>query len=137
MKKSTMTAVFCSDIQKVWDVVTDNENCAWRSDISKVETSDSGQVFSEYTKDGFPTTFTITSKKPLELYEFEMKNRHMQGRWQGIFSRKNGQTHIEFTEEVSVKNPIMNLFAKTYLRKQQTTYIADLRKALGEEEFET
>jgi hypothetical protein len=33
MKKSTMTAVLGSDIQKVWDVVTDNENCAWRSDI--------------------------------------------------------------------------------------------------------
>jgi hypothetical protein len=136
MKKSTMTAVLGSDIQRVWDVVTDNENYAWRSDINKVETKGNGQVFIEYTKDGFPTTFTITSKKPPELYEFEMKNQHMQGRWRGIFSQKNGRTHIEFTEEVSVKNPIMNLFAKAYLRKQQTAYIADLRKALGEESFE-
>ena len=39
---------------------------------------------------------------------------------------------IEFTEEVEVSNPIMNLFVKAYLKKQQMTYVADLKKALGE-----
>ncbi len=37
-----------------------------------------------------------------------------------------------FTEKVSVNNPIMNLFAGLYLKKQQSLYIADLKKELGE-----
>lgn len=62
-----------------------------------------------------------------------MTNKNMNGHWSGVFSiaNKNG-TQIEFTEEVSVNNPIMNLFVGLYLKKQQALYIADLKKELGE-----
>ena len=132
MKKAAITASFKSDIQKVWDVVTDNLHYSWRSDVSKIEVSEDGQSFVEYTKDGIPTTFTITLKKPVERYEFDMKNQNMSGHWVGIFSRIGEGTQIEFTEEVNVKNPLMRLLAGSYLRKQQATYIKDLQKALGE-----
>ncbi|OPJ60135.1 SRPBCC family protein [Clostridium chromiireducens] len=131
MKKSTVTATFESSVEKVWDVVTDNNNCTWRSDLSQIIVY-SNNNFSEYAKNGFKTDFTITLKKPYKQYEFDMKNKNMSGHLKGVFSQNGTGTRIEFTEEVEVKNPIMNLFVKSYLKKQQEIYIKDLKKALGE-----
>lgn len=122
-------AVFSCDIQKVWDVVTSLEHTAWRSDIDRVEMVNETQ-FIEYTKDGYPTTFTVTAKENCKRWEFDMENGNMKGHWIGIFSQEDGQTEIDFTEEVTVKKPIMKLLIKAYLKKQQETYIKDLRKAL-------
>lgn len=129
MKQSTITAQFPCDCRTVWDIVTDNANYGWRSDLSKIEVVDE-QNFDEYTKDGFVTHFCITAKEPCREYRFTMENKNMSGRWSGIFEGKDGGTQITFTEEVQVNNPIMNLFVKAYLKKQQAQYIADLRKAL-------
>lgn len=132
IKKSTIIANFCSPIETVWNVVTDNTTYAWRSDVARIEVSDDGNSFVEFTKDEFKTQFTITMKKPYERYEFDMKNKNINGHWIGIFSKDGSGTKIEFTEEVEVANPIMNLFVKSYLKKQQVTYVADLKKSLGE-----
>jgi len=73
MTKSTIVVKFCSPIENVWNIVTDNTAYAWRSDIAKIEVSDDGNSFTE------------------------------------------------FIEEVEVTNPIMKLFVKVYLKKQQAT----------------
>mgnify|MGYP001261744147 CR=1 FL=1 len=132
MKESTITAVFKSDIKKVWGVVTNNNKYEWRSDLSKIDVSSDENSFTEYTKDKFPTKFNITLKKPYERYEFDMTNKSMKGHWIGIFSSTDNGTQIKFTEKVSVNNLIMNLFVGLYLKKQQSIYIADLKKELGE-----
>lgn len=133
MKKSTITATFKADIKKVWEVVTNNSKYEWRSDLNKIDISVDGNSFTEYTKDNFITKFNITLKKPYERYEFDMTNKNMNGHWIGVFNIiNNNGTQIEFTEEVSVNNPIMNLFVGLYLKKQQSLYIADLKKELGE-----
>lgn len=127
-----MIANFCNPMETVWNIVTDNTAYAWRSDVVRIEVSDDGNNFTEFTKGGFETQFTITLKNPYERYEFDMKNKNMNGHWTGIFSKDGSGTKIEFTEEVEVSNPIMNLFVKSYLKKQQETYVMDLRKLLGE-----
>lgn len=133
MKKSTITATFKVDIKKVWEVVTNSNKYEWRSDLSKIDVLIDGNSFIEYTKDNFPTKFNITFKRTYERYEFDITNKNMNGHWIGIFSPVNNNgTQIEFIEEVSVNNPIMNLFAGSYLKKQQLLYIADLKKELGE-----
>lgn len=33
MRKSSVTAILDADIQKVWNIVTNNENHQWRSDF--------------------------------------------------------------------------------------------------------
>ncbi|PJI07232.1 MULTISPECIES: SRPBCC family protein [Clostridium] len=132
MKRSIITASFKADIKKVWEVVTNNNKYEWRSDLSKVDVSQDGNSFTEYTKDNFPTKFTVTLKKPYEKYEFDMINKNMKGHWIGIFTSSNDGTKIEFVEEVSVNNPIMNLFVGFYLKKQQAIYISDLKRKLGE-----
>lgn len=130
MKSSTVTAQFPCDCKTVWDIVTDNKNYEWRSDLSKIEMIDENR-FDEYTKTGFVTHFQITAKEPYREYRFDIENQNMSGRWSGMFESRDGGTQITFTEEVQVKNPIMNLFVKGYLKKQQARYIADLQKAIA------
>ena len=63
-----------SDIHKVWEIVLAVEKYnQWRSDLSKTEIINENQ-FIEYTKDGFPTTFTITVVEPYKRWEFDMEN---------------------------------------------------------------
>lgn len=130
VKRSTVTAQFPCDCKSVWDIVTDNKNFEWRSDLSKIEMIDENR-FDEYTKTGFVTHFQITAKEPYREYRFDMENQNMSGHWSGIFESRNDGTQITFTEEVQVKIPIMNLFVKGYLKKQQAKYIADLREAIA------
>ncbi|MCL1828414.1 MAG: SRPBCC family protein [Oscillospiraceae bacterium] len=133
MKRAVTTSYFSSDIIKVWNIVTDSRRHAvWRSDLSKVEISGDGKTFIEYTKRGFPTIFNNTWEQFPERYVLNMQNRRMSGRWTGDFSRTEDGTRVEFSEEVTAKNPVMNLFAGYYLKKKQKVFIRDLKKALGE-----
>ncbi len=130
MAVSKIKAVFQCDIKKVWETVTSLENYAWRSDLGKIEVL-SDKQFVEYTKDGYATKFTVTHAEPCVRWEFDMENSNMKGRWTGIFTQKDGQTEIDFTEDVTAKKVIMRPFVKGYLKKQQARYVSDLRKALG------
>ena len=129
MAISKIKAVFQRDIKDVWDVVTSLENYKWRSDLSKIETINEKQ-FVEYTKDGYATTFTITYIEPFKRWEFDMENSNMKGHWIGVFSDRNGQTEIEFTEDVTAKKLIMKPFLKLFLKRQQELYVSDWRNAL-------
>ena len=129
MAVSQIKAVLPSDVEKVWALVTSLENYEWRSDLDRIEVVSEKQ-FIEYTKAGFPTTFTVTASEPFTRWEFEMENSNMSGRWTGIFAEKDGQTEIEFTENVIPKKFIMKPFVKVFLKKQQKQYLADLEKAV-------
>ena len=52
----------------------------------------------------------------------------MIGYWTGLFNHKDGFTTINFTEDVTPKKTYMKPFVKGYLKKQQQTYIHDLKK---------
>lgn len=130
MAVSNIRAAFDSDIENVWNVVTSLENYHWRSDLSKIEVLENGKRFIEYTKDGYYTNFTVTAFEPYKLWEFDMENDNMKGHWKGVFSYQNKKTTIDFTENVSAKKLFMKPFVKMYLKKQQSLYISDLKKAL-------
>ena len=116
--------------KKVWDTVTSLDQYEWRSDLSKIEIINEKQ-FVEYTKDGFATTFTITVSEPCKRWEFDMENSNMKGHWIGIFSEKDGQTEIDFTEDVTAKKFVLKPFVKGFLKKQQELYVSDLKRTLG------
>ena len=65
--------------------------------------------FTEYTKDGFPTVFTITQKEAPRRYEFDLQNRNLRGHWVGTLRESGQGTLLTMTEEVAVANPVMNL----------------------------
>lgn len=131
MAVSNIKRTIDSDIHKVWETVLAVENYSqWRSDLSKTEIIDEKQ-FIEYTKDGFATAFTVTVAEPYKRLEFNMENANMKGHWIGIFTSGGNETQIDFTEYVTAKKIIMKPFLKSYLRKQQTQFIMDLKKVLG------
>ncbi len=129
MTVSNIKATVKSDIKKVWLSVSSPENYSWRSDLSKTEIIDE-KHFIEYSKDGYPTSFEITSSEPCRRLEFNIENSNMAGRWVGIFTEKNGLTEIDFTEYVTVKKFFMKPFVKLYLKKQQSQFVSDLQKAM-------
>lgn len=131
MAVSNIKAVFSSDVHKVWEVVTDVENYTWRSDLSKTEILNEKQ-FIEYTKGGYATTFTVTVHEPHKRWEFDMENGNIKGHWTGVFTPKGEETEVSFTEDVTAKKFFMKLFVRSYLKKQQTQFILDLRKALSQ-----
>ena len=131
MAVSNIKVLITGELQKVWELVLDIENYgAWRSDLSKTEVI-SDKKFIEYTKEGYPTTFTVTLVEPYRRWEFDMENSNMTGHWTGIFTAKGDETEIDFTERVEAKKWLLKPFVKLYLKKQQAQFVADIRKALG------
>lgn len=133
MIQSNIKKQFSCDRNKLWDIITDNSNYVWRSDLSKIEIIDDTH-FVEYTKNNFPTYFTITSKEKLKEYKFDLENTNLKGKWIGIFKElPNGNIELDFTEEIEVNNFIMKIFAKSYLKSQQKRYMRDLERALNKQ----
>lgn len=131
MAISNIRADFHAELQRVWDIMTSLEDTAWRSDLSKVEVIDEKQ-FVEHTTSGYQTVFTVTVKEENRRWEFDMENDNMHGHWTGIFSSGGGVTMIDFTEDVTAKRWFIKPFIGAYLKRQQTLYIKDLKKALGQ-----
>ena len=128
MATSNIKALIPRELRQVWDFVLDIENyTAWRSDLSKTEVI-SDEQFIEYTRDGYPTTFTVTLVEPYRRWEFDMENSNMKGHWTGIFTAKGDETEIDFTEQVEAKKLLMKPFVKSYLKKQQIQFVADIMK---------
>lgn len=134
MRTSEVTAYFNSNIKAVWDVVTNNKDYEWRSDIEKIEILSEGE-FIEYTGNGNSTKFIITKKKSYSEYEFNMENKMFTGSWTGhFFETENGGTKIIFKENILIKNPIIRVLSYFLmdLEKMQNTYISDLKNKLEE-----
>lgn len=131
MIKSNIKKEFNCDIEKLWNIITDNTKYAWRTDLSKIEIVDD-KHFIEYTKSNYPTYFTITSKVNLKEYKFDIQNSNIKGKWIGIFKKlDNGKVVLDFTEEIETNNFIMKLLSKPYIKSQQKRYMRDLEKELN------
>ena len=126
---STATTLLPHPPDRVWAAVTDLDRWQWRSDLRRL--AHAGEdAFTEYDNTGFPTRFTVTDRRPPSRWAFDVDNANLTGRWTGAFSPEGGGTRITFTETITVKKPWMRLFAKGYLRRQQTRYLSDLGRAL-------
>ncbi|MDD3394842.1 MAG: SRPBCC family protein [Anaerotignum sp.] len=135
MATANVKLVLHCGLEKVWNTVTSLENFTWRSDLAQIEVLEDGKQFVEYTKDGYATVFTVTAFEPMKRYEFDMENDMMHGHWVGLFSYDNEETSINFTEVATVKKMILKPFVGAYLKKQQSAYIADLRRFLLQSSF--
>ncbi len=130
MAISNIREIISSDIHKVWEaVLAVDKYSTWRSDLSKTEIINEKQ-FIEYAKNEYATTFTVTVVKPYKRWEFDMENSNMKGHWVGIFTSRGTDTEIDFTENVTPKKWFMKPFVKSYLKKQQTQFVLDLKKVL-------
>ena len=131
MIKSNIKKQFSCDKNKLWNIIIDNSNYKWRTDLSKIEIIDETH-FVEYTTNNFPTYFTITTKEKLKEYKFDLENANLKGKWIGIFKElTNGNIELDFTEEIEVNSLIMKLLAKSYLKSQQKRYMKNLERELN------
>ena len=117
MATSNIKALIPYSLRKVWELVLNIEKYGkWRSDLSKAEII-SDKQFIEYTKDGYPTSFTVTLVAPYKRWEFDIENSNMAGHWSGFFTARGNETEIDFTERVEAKKWFMKPFVKSYLKK--------------------
>lgn len=129
MRKSTIEILIPASKRLLWDIVTDNNNTAWRSDLSRVEIVNDLE-FIEYTTGGISTKFAITNKIEYEYYEFSFGNKNMSGLWYGKFIEVDKNvTRLEFTEEIKFCNPVVELISYIFfpIKSNQKKYMRDLR----------
>lgn len=130
MVKQNIKKVFQCDIEKIWNIMTDNLDYSWRSDLSKIDVIDETH-FIEYTKNNIPTYFTITLMKKPKEYKFEMENKNIKGKTDCVLKElKKKEVELDFTEEIKTDHFLMKLLAKPYLKSQQKRYMKDLKKEI-------
>ena len=113
----------------VWDAVTDAAVYSWRSDLSRTEILGENR-FIEYSPGNYATYFTVASCIPGERWELDMENTNMRGHWVGMFRAEGEVTCVEFTENVTAKKFYLRPFVRSYLKRQQSRFIADLKAHL-------
>lgn len=127
---------FSSDIQTVWDVITNNEDYDWRSDVSKIEILDNGDSWIEYSsKDNSIISFKVSKKNIAKEYCFSMENPIFTGQFESKFeSSSPSGARIEFIESISIKNPLIKPLSYLFFNVQafQDKYISDLKSKLNE-----
>ena len=119
------------NVKDIWDIVIDNENYEWRTDIKEIKIMENGNRWTEYydKKLRYFTEFTLLGKNEYKVYSFKMENKKYYGNWYGEFNEINeNEVKINFTEAVFIKNKIMKILAKLFrrLEKKQERYIKDL-----------
>lgn len=130
MIRSQIKKEFECDQDQLWEIITNNYQYEWRSDLSHILVINEKE-FVEYTKQQVATKFTIVTKEKLKEYRFCFENDQIKGNWIGLFTiLPNGHIVLDFTEEVEVKKWPMRLLAKPYLKQQQKKYMRDLKQAL-------
>ena len=129
MPVSSIKSTICAPLERVWDAVTDAAVYSWRSDLSRTEILGENR-FIEYSPGNDATYFTVASCIPGERWELDMENTNMRGHWVGMFRAEGEVTCVEFTENVTAKKFYLRPFVRSYLKRQQSRFIADLKAHL-------
>ena len=129
MKKVEMKVYFKSDVEKVFNVITNMKDCSWRSDLSKVECIDDGKYI-EYNGKNHPTKILVTEYLKNIQFEYDIQNEYYKGHWCGQFAPlKDGgcvMYLLFYFESVSFLGKFINV------DKFEKRYIEDLKKELNE-----
>lgn len=133
-RTSVLTVNLKSPSHIVFEVMCNNEDFSWRSDLKRIDILNEKEFIEIYPNDN-QTTFKITKIEPDTYYSFDLKNKIFEGYWTGELSptSTNG-TKLTLTEHIHVYNPIIRIFASMFmnLKKMQETYVHDLKVKLQE-----
>jgi hypothetical protein len=135
-RTETRQSVLNAPPQKVYEIVTNNNDWQYRSDLNDlkiIETSDRSEVWEETDKKGNIIRFKTKEKVPYSFYSFEMENNLFSGYWTGTFEEtKTGSTLFTATEHVSMKNPFMKTLSYLFfdIGKFMETYQLDLKNKI-------
>lgn len=131
----TKESVFNTSTQKLFDIVCNNQQWQWRSDLMNlniISTDNKGlQVWDEIDKQSNIIHFKAIEKIPYSYYHFTMENSIMIGYWIGEFIELEGsKTKFIATEYIEMKNPITKVLSYLFfdIAKYMDTYQKDLGK---------
>lgn len=132
----TKTAVFNSDVTKVFNIVTDFKNqTSWRNDVKEIIVIDNN-TWTEVPKKGTAITFKVKQKVENEIFEIVIiEPKNFNGYWIGTFKQtKVNQTAIEFKEVITISNPFFRTISYVFvdLDKTMDLYLQNLKQKLGE-----
>ena len=132
----TKTAVLNSDVNKVFNIVTDFKNqTTWRNDVKEIIVIDEN-TWTEVPKKGTAITFKVKQKVENEIFEIEIiEPKNFNGYWVGTFktTKVNG-TAIEFKEVITISNPFFRTLSFLFvdLNKTMDLYLQNLKQKFGE-----
>lgn len=117
-------------VSQVWKVVTNVSDWRWRSDLAKCEIINE-RVFVEHPKGGKPIRFTTIQCENEHVWEFSIESNSLGGYWRGTFTQTRHGCHLQFVEEVQMRNRLIpNWVTRLFLRSYQTRYFQDLHTEL-------
>ncbi|APY12838.1 hypothetical protein BWZ22_11340 [Seonamhaeicola sp. S2-3] len=139
-RKAERTAIFSTSPESIFNLITDNRNWKWRSNLKEVqilESAGDNEIFKEIQKKGQAITFKVKSKIPYSRYEIEIIEANgFTGYWTGTLEETdNGGTELTFTEYATIKNPFIKVLSYLFFDLGSTIdqYLGDIAKAIGEE----
>jgi hypothetical protein len=125
--------------QTVYEIVTNNEDYHYRSDLKElniIERTGDFEVWEEVSKSGSKIVFRTKLKEPYSRYEFEIiKAAGFTGYWVGEFDAVEGRTRFRATEHVRIKNSFIKILSYLFfdLGKFMETYQHDLGVRIKQE----
>jgi hypothetical protein len=135
-RTATRKATIKAPPEIVFSKVTSIANQEWRSNVGRVEVTNSTQgqeIWIETPKKGPPLKFRTKVKTPVSRFEIEIiDNPSFGGHWVGTFNPVGeGETEVEFTEKVIVTGIFPKIMSHLFFDVDQSveTYISDLKKA--------
>jgi len=139
-RKAERTTTFSTSPEIIFNLITDNRNWRWRSnlkDVQILESIDDCEIFKEVPKKGKAITFKVKSKIPYSKYEIEIIEANgFTGHWTGTFEKTdNGGTELIFSEYATIKNPFIKVLSYLFFDLGSTIdqYLEDVARAIGEE----
>lgn len=144
MSKSTYTASFGSSEDKIWSLITGQQDGTWRTDLLRSEEGEKKHSFVEYYKNGDVVNRQVSMTIPHQRYECSVEGCGYEGKRVLSLTKKNSRTILSIEDEIcrikrkptkklALRVKIGLIFGKAYLKKRQKIYIRDLYHALNED----
>lgn len=120
---------FQTDLDILWNIITDNHNYSWRSDIKEIKIIND-RKFVEVCNDGIETEFVIITKDKNKKYEIDFENTNIKGHWVGLFHLTTQGVELDMVEDVEAKKTYIKPFIQSSLKKKREHYLEDIRRAV-------
>lgn len=129
MKRIEMTVDFKSDVATVFKVITNLNDCSWRSDLAHVKQIGDNR-FIEYDRKQRETKILVTDLRKNIQFDYDVENSNYQGHWSGQFAPlDNGGCRMYLTFDFEAHS-ILGKFVR--VDKFEERFIEDLKKELNE-----
>ena len=120
---------FQTDLDILWDIITNNHDYSWRSQIKEIKII-KDRKFIEIDNNGIETTFIIITMDKNKKYEIDFENDNVKGHWVGLFYLTSQGAELDMVEDVEAKNALLSLFVPKTLKQMREVYIEDIQRAV-------